>query len=173
MEDCPSAFEDVINLLQKPVKNTSLEGIVTLLGIEPDAVRRVFATIAAQAFLHQCSRSRRTTDVGGILAEPLGDVRDTDTLRELAKDLRMQIYTDRVAEKMRHWQRVGSEVVVARARAADVGQYATLCGGHAHGLDGPTFWGLWRAAKADGHNGEKAKAFLSRANRDFVNKYGS
>jgi len=171
MEDCPSAFADLISALQKPM-NTSLDGIVALLGIDPHTVKRVFATMAAQAFLHQSSKSRRTTDVGGVLAEPLGDVRDADTLRELAKDLRMQTYTDRVAEKMRQWHRVGSDVTVARARAADVGQYAALCGGHVHGLDGPTFWGLWRAAKADGHNGEKVKAFLSRANGDFVSKYG-
>jgi len=171
MEDCPSAFEDVITALQKPV-NTSLDGIVALLGIEPRTVKRVFATIAAQAFLHQSSKSRRTTDVGGILAEPLGDIRDAGTLRELAKDLRMQIYTDRVAEKMRQWHRVGSEVTVARARAADIGQYATLCGCHVHGLDGPTFWGLWHAAKADGYNGEKVKAFLGTANSGFVSKYG-
>jgi len=172
MEVCPSAFEDVITALQKPT-NTSLDGIVSLLGIKPHATKRVFATIAAQAFLHQSSKSRRSTEAGGTLAEPLGDVRDTDTLRELAKDLRMQTYTDRVAEKMRQWQRVGCEVIVARARAADIGQYAALCGGHAHGLDGPTFWGLWHAAKADGHKGEKVKAFLSRANAGFVSKYGS
>jgi len=171
MEDCPSAFEDVITVLQKPV-NTSRDGIVALLGIKAHTMKRVFATIAAQAFLHQSSKSRRTTDVGGTLAEPLGDVRDADTLRELAKDLRMQFYTDRVAEKMRQWHRVGSDVTVARARAADLGQYAAYCGAHVHGLDGPTFWGLWRAAKADGHNGEKVKAFLSRANGGFVSKYG-
>jgi len=171
MEACPSAFEDVITELQKPV-NISIDGIVALLGIEPHIAKRVFATIAAQAFLHQSSKSRRTTEAGGTLAEPLGDVRDADTLRELAKDLRMQTYTDRVAEKMRQWHRVGSDVTVARARAADVGQYAALCGGHVHGLDGPTFWGLWRAAKADGRNGEKVKAFLSRANMEFVSKNG-
>jgi predicted RNA-binding Zn-ribbon protein involved in translation (DUF1610 family) len=171
MEVCPSAFEDVITVLQKPV-SASLDGIVALLGIESHNVNRVFATIAAQAFLHQSSRSRRTTEVGGTLAEPLGDVRDAETLRELAKDLRMQIYSDRVVEKMRQWQRVGSEVTITRARAADIGQYDALCGVHVHSLDGPTFWGLWHAAKADGHNGEKVKAFLSRANREFVGKYG-
>lgn len=171
MEDCPAAFQDVITALQKP-SDTSLNGIVALLGIEPHTVKRVFATIAAQAFLHQSSKSRRTTEVGGMLAEPLGDVRDADTTRELAKDLRMQTYTNRVTEKMRQWHRVGSDVTVARARAADVGQYAALCGGHVHALDGPTFWGLWRAAKADGHNGEKVKAFLGRANSEFVSKYG-
>jgi len=128
--------------------------------------------MAAQAFLHHSSKSRRTTEVGGALADPLGDVRDAETLRELAKDLRMQIYTDRVADKMRQWQRVGSEVTIARARAADIGQYAGLCGVHVHGLDGPTFWGLWYAAKADGYNGVKVKAFLCSANCGFVGKYG-
>jgi len=171
MENCPSAFADLVSVLQKPI-DTSLDGVVSLLGIKPHTAKRVFATMTAQAFLHQSSKSRRTTDVGGLLTEPLGDVRDADTLRELAKDLRMHTYSLRVAEKMRQWQRVGSDVTVARARAADVGQYASLCGGHVHGLDGPTFWGLWHAAKADGHNGEKVKAFLSRANNAFVDKYG-
>lgn len=171
MENRPEAFQDVIAALQKP-SDTSLNGIVALLGIEPHTVRRVFATVAAQAFLHQSSKSRRTSEMGGVLAEPLGDVRDADTTRELAKDLRMQTYTNSVAEKMRQWHRVGSDVVVARARAADVGQYAAFCGSHVHGLDGPTFWGLWRAAKADGHNGEKVKAFLGRANSGFVGKHG-
>merc|ERR1712127_285183 len=171
MEVCPSAFEDVITALKKPV-NSSLAGIVALLGVESRTVKRVFATMAAQAFLHPSSKSRRTTEVGGALADPLGDVRDAETLRELAKDLRMQIYTDRVAEKMRQWQRVGSEVTIARARAADIGQYTALCGRHLHSLDKPTFWGLWYAAKADGYNGEKVKSFLCRANRDFVNKHG-
>merc|ERR1739845_146018 len=104
----------------KPVK-TSLDGIVVLLGIEPRNVKRVLATMAAQAFLHHSSKSRRTAEVGGELAEPLGDVRDADTLRELAKDLRMHTYTISVAEKMRQWQRVGSEVVVVRACPADIG----------------------------------------------------
>jgi len=171
MEDCPSAFADLIRVLQKPVDN-SFNGIASLLGIEPRTKKRVFATMAAQAFLHQSSKSRRTTDVGGVLAEPLGDVRDADTLREIAKDLRMQFYTDRVAEKMRQWHRVGSDVARVKACAADIGQYASICGDHVHGLDGPTFWGLWHAAKADGHNGEKVKAFLSRANQGFVAKYG-
>jgi len=170
MEACPSAFEDVITALQKPV-NSSHAGIVTLLGIESRAVKRVFATIAAQAFLHHSSKSRRTTEAGGAIADPLGDVRDAETLRELAKDLRMQIYTDRVAQKMRQWQHVGSEITIARARAADIGQYAALCGTHVHRLDGPTFWGLWHAAMADGHKGEKVKAFLTRANGDFASKH--
>jgi len=73
---------------------------------------------------------------------------------------------------MRQWHRVGSDVTVARARAVDIGQYAAFCGNHVHGLDGPTFWGLWRAAKADGYQGEKVKAFLSTANCGFVSKYG-
>merc|ERR1712054_608104 len=141
MEVCPSAFEDVITALQKPVK-FSLSGIVALLEIEPRVAKRVFATIAAQAFLHHSSKSRRTADVGGTLAEPLGDVRDAETLSELAKDVRMQIYTARVAEKMRNWYRVGSEVTVARARVADIGQYVALCGVDVHRLDRPTFWGL-------------------------------
>lgn len=162
----------MITALQKKPLDTSRGGIVALLGIKPHAATRVFATIAAQAFLHQSSKSRRTIDVGGMLAEPLGDVRDAETLRELAKDLRMEIYFDRVTEKMHQWKSIGSEVTFARARAADIGQYESLCGVHLHSLNKPTFWGLWHAAEADGHNGEKVKAFLCKANKDFVDKYG-
>jgi len=158
---------------------------------------RMYATMAAQAFLHPTSQRRRCVGAGsggatntysdgggggdsagavggGLLNEPLGDVRDGDTLRALAVDLRMAFYRTSVVVKMAQWRRVGCDLVVAKAKCADLGQYADLVGAasHAHGLDKPTFWGLWRAAKADGHRGEKVLYFLSRANGEFGRKYG-
>jgi len=166
MEAGPEAFADLIKILQKPAGSN--ETLRVFLGIErPSEAPRVLATIAAQAFLNQSSQLRRTIAVGGSLHEPLGDVRDSNTLRALCVELRMAVYEERVAEKMREWGRVGSSLTFQRARAADLEQYAHMCGSHVHSLDYCTFWGLWKAAK-----GEKAKAFLSSANREFLYKHG-
>merc|ERR1711879_245296 len=129
---------------------------------------RVLATIAAQAFMHQSSQLRRTVAAGGLLSEPLGDVRDSATLRAITVDLRMAIYDERLAVKMQEWGRLGASLTFQKARAADLEQYSELCAAapHVHGLDKQTFWGLWRAA-----TGEKAKAFMQTANQGFVNKY--
>merc|ERR1711862_915335 len=132
------------------------------LGVQcPAEAPRVLATIAAQAFMHQSSQLRRTVAAGGMLSEPLGDVRDGATLREIAVDLRMVTYDEQVAAKMREWTRLGASLFFQKARAAVLEQYSQLCGAapHVHGLDKQTFWGLWRAAR-----GEKAKAFLATAN---------
>eukprot|EP00971_Amphidinium_carterae_P245635 4878268-Amphidinium_carterae.1 len=66
--------------------------------------------MAAQAFLHESSHSRRLKESGGDLTEPLGDVRDGETLRSLAVDLRMDLYMKQVAEKMKQWQGCGAEM---------------------------------------------------------------
>jgi len=54
-----------------------------------------------------------------------------------------------------------------------LGQFIELCGGscHAHGLDKPTFWGLWRAATEDCHEGAKVAHFLGLANDEFRRKH--
>lgn len=171
LETGPAAYEDVVaELCAAPGE---LGALSAWLGVEERDMPRVCATMAAQAFLHNNSQLRRTSSAGGSLEEPLGDVRDRATLRGLAVELRMEVYSERVATKMQEWHRVGTCMVIARARAADLGQYADMCGGgHVHGLNKETFWGLWRAAKADGHDGLKVKEFLSRANRDFINKHG-
>merc|ERR1712110_392769 len=162
----PEAYADLVEILQKPVG--SKETLRVFLGIErASEAPCVLATMAAQAFLHHSSQLRRTIATGGSLQEPLGDVRDSNTLRALCVELRMAVYEERVAAKMREWSQVGSSLTFQRARAADLEQYAHMCGSHVHSLDYYTFWGLWKAAK-----GEKAKAFLSRANQGFVSKYG-
>jgi hypothetical protein len=136
----------------------------------------MLATMAAQALMHCSASRRRVVGVGGVLEEPLGDVRDGDTLRALAVDLRMAHYHQAVAAKMAQWKQVGSDVVVAKARCADLGRYEQMFTGtssHAHALDKPTFWGLWRAAKADRerNNREKVLVFLSKANKEFALKH--
>jgi len=175
MEHSSAAYRDVIEYLKAGGGEADVNdhGLLSCLEIPSTQLKRTLATMAAQAFLHESSHSRRLKESGGNLTEPLGDVRDGDTLRSLAVDLRMEIYMKQVAEKMRQWQGVGAEMVCTKARVADIGQYARLCGSHVHGLDKPSFWGLWHAAMADGGpNGEKTREFLSRANTCFVNKYG-
>ena len=169
---------DLLDELRAPEGPGSpgLEGeqcsMAALLEVPPRSLQRVRACMAAQAFLHNVSEQRRVRADGGQLEAPLGDVRDGETLREIAKDLRMHMYSQSVAAKMQQWHRVGAEIVVARARAADIGQYESLLGAHAHGLDRPTFWGLWAAARADGHSGDKVRMFLSKANIGFQRKHG-
>jgi len=167
MERGPKMITDVISILQKPASKK--DALRNILGIQDQTEwSRVLATIAAQAFLHHSSSSRRCIKDGGNLQEELGCVRDSNTLRGLCIELRMAVYEERVAEKMREWSRVGTSLSCQRARAADLNEYSHMCGPHVHALDGPTFWGLWNAAK-----GEKAKLFLSTANQCFVSKYGS
>mmetsp|Transcript_59220 Transcript_59220/g.133328 ORF Transcript_59220/g.133328 Transcript_59220/m.133328 type:complete len:676 (-) Transcript_59220:156-2183(-) len=167
MEAGPSCYADVLAALQRPTG--SCESLRAWLGVEqPREAPRVLATVAAQAFLHNSSQKRRTTAAGGCLQEPLGDVRASETLRAMAVDLRMAVYDERVAEKMREWDRLGEDITCQRARAADLEQYSHMCGCHVHGLDGATFWGLWRAAR-----GEKARVFLSTANQGFWSKHCS
>jgi len=166
METGPHKYADVVQILQKPMNKK--ENLRTFLGIaHPAEAPRILATIAAQAFLHQSSQLRRTVALGGTLKEPLGDVRDGNTLREMCVDLRMAVYEERVAAKMREWGQVGASLTYQRAYAADLEQYSHMCGVHVHGLDKPTFWGLWNAA-----TGEKAKQFLSTSNHGFQSKYG-
>jgi len=169
METGPKFYADVITALQKPPRSN--ESLRALLGVKsPDAAPRVLSTIAAQAFLHQSSAQRRTIAVGGNLPEPLGDVNDSETLRKICVELRMAVYEQRVAAKMKEWGRLGTDISFQKARAADLNQYSSMCGTHVHGLDKPTFWGLWRAAQSGGH--EKTMQFLSTANSCFVTKHG-
>lgn len=168
MEAGSQAYSDLVQIFQRPA--CSKETLRAFLDVQqPSEAPRVLATIAAQAFLHQSSHRRRTVAIGGSLPEPLGDVRDSNTLRALCVDLRMTTYEERVAAKMRQWGEMGSSIVLLKARAADLDQYSHMCtanGSHVHGLDKPTFWGLWNAAR-----GEKCKEFLSTANQGFKSKH--
>merc|ERR1712217_801262 len=160
---------DVLTALTLPPSNR--ESIRSLFGIKSAVdAERVLATMAAQAFMHCSSQSRRTLADGGALQEPLGDVREISTLRCICVDLRMAIYEERVAAKMKEWGKAGASLTFQRALVADIDQYSQMMKGHAHSLDGPTFWGMWKAAKAGGYG--KAKIFLSSCNREFTNKYG-
>merc|ERR1712139_228782 len=114
--------------------------------------QRVLATVAAQAFLHHTPQSRRTRDVGGLLEEPLGDVREDQTLRGLCVELRMSYYDEAAAAK----QRVLEEM---RRKLAQT---------QVHSLSKVEFWEYWHSCYSE----EDRRAFLSSANEGFVNRYG-
>lgn len=111
----------------------------------PASLDGICAMMAAQAALCSDSCERRN----------LPDVREANTLSQMAVRLRMDTYAGRVAEKMKDWRAVALDVTAARARAADIGQFQTMLGMHAHGLSKGSFWGLWDAARHDGFAGEK------------------
>jgi len=100
METGPSAYTDVILELQRPAGSRDMPA--ALLGVRcKEVAQRVLATVAAQAFLHHSPQSRRTRDVGGLLEEPLGDVREDQTLRGLCVELRMSYYDEGLLAKQR------------------------------------------------------------------------
>merc|ERR1712106_710744 len=109
MEFGPAAYADVVIETQQPARNR--DSLAALLGVRcKEDTQRVLATIAAQAFLHSTPQSRRTKDVGGLLDEPLGDVREEQTLRGLAVHLRMMYYYDVLADKQRRYNEIRKEL---------------------------------------------------------------
>lgn len=55
------------------------------------------------------------------------------------------------------WARLGAGLTFERAVAADLRGYEDLLGraSHIHGLDKPTFWGLWHAAQRSPDKAER------------------
>lgn len=169
MEKGPQAYIDVVQALQ--TKKSPQLDLAKWLDVKgPYEANRVLATVAAQAFLHQSSKLRRTVDAGGTLAEPLPDVRHGETLRNLAVDVRMAIYDQRVARKNEEWANKGRMLTLRLAATAGVAEYEAMLGraSHVHGLDKCTFWGLWEASKRDK---AKMSAFLRTANYGFSYKH--
>lgn len=160
MESGRAAYADVLERLRG---RTLTADLPAACDFSAGALERVCATMAAQAMLCSDSSERRH----------LPDVREADTLSQIAVRLRMDTYGGRVAEKMSDWRAVALDVTAARARAADIGQFSSMLGDHAHGLSKGAFWGLWSAARSDGSGGDKVMAFLAKANSEFANKYGS
>eukprot|EP00755_Sulcionema_specki_P023089 Sspe_Gene.1472::Locus_487_Transcript_1_1_Confidence_1.000_Length_3120::g.1472::m.1472 len=76
--------------------------------IDPRHAERTRAAMAAQAFVFNDGADRST----------LPDVRDSETMREMAVDLRMEIYEARVHAKMAEWNKIAGSVTAARARVA-------------------------------------------------------
>jgi hypothetical protein len=151
MEAGADAYADVISDIQKPPG--SRDTPAALLGVRcKEHAQRVLATVAAQAFLHHTTSSRRTTAVGGLLEEPLGDVREDQTLRGLCIELRMSYYDEALAVK----RRIVEEL-----------QRKLLAAPHVHSLSKQEFWDMWQRSF-----GDVRRLFLASANEGFVNRYG-
>jgi len=150
MEAGPQAYADVVQLTQQPPAKKDMPA--GLLGVRHEDAQRTVATMVAQAYLHAMPESRRTKDRGGILDEPLGDVREEQTLRGLAVELRMLYYYDVLAKIMKENEELQRSL-----------------GGleHVHSLSKQDFWRLWKVSF-----GVTRRRFLSKANQGFVNRYG-
>mmetsp|Transcript_69324 Transcript_69324/g.130776 ORF Transcript_69324/g.130776 Transcript_69324/m.130776 type:complete len:693 (+) Transcript_69324:45-2123(+) len=147
MEAGPSAYADVIRDLQRPAGKGDTPA--ALFGVScKESAQRILATVAAQAFLHDASKSRRTKDAGGELDEPLGDVRDESTLKGLAIEVRMA-YFDELTMSSDH----------VRQKLESLG--------HLHSLSKKEFWELWEKCY-----GENVLRFLTRANQAFGESRG-
>lgn len=97
---------------------------------------------------------------------------DEDVLCRAAREMRMRLYLQRVAEKMAQWKMEGQRHTWLQARAADIQQYSNLISkSHVHGLDKQTFWGLWLAA-VESQDTAKIEAFLATSNEPFRHKHG-
>jgi len=152
MELGPAAYQDVILEMQKPLRK-SRDSPAALLGVRhKEDAERVLATVAAQAFLHHSSETRRTKDAGGLLDDPLGSVLEDQTLRGLCVELRMSYYDELLAVKLRTREELRKKLLQAE---------------HVHSLTKDEFWKIWRLSY-----GEERQIFLTRANHGFVNKYG-
>lgn len=150
MEAGPRAYADIISNIQRPACSRDMPA--ALLGVRcKEDSQRVLATVCAQAFLHHSPQSRRTNDVGGLLEEPLGDVRDEHTLRCLCVELRMSYYDEALAAKQR---------VLEEMRKA-------LANQHVHSLSKAEFWKFWQNCAS----AEDRLFFLASANEGFVNRH--
>merc|ERR1712087_85392 len=144
MEIGPAAYADIIMEMQKPMLKCR-DSPAALLGVRrKEDAQRVLATVVAQAFLHHSPQSRRTTVAGGLLEEPLGDVLEHETLRNLCVELRMFYYDDALTVKHRTREEMRRRL------------------GHVHGLTKEQFWAYWKLCY-----GEDRRLFLRSANEGF------
>eukprot|EP00551_Chaetoceros_affinis_P013307 CAMPEP_0203685570 /NCGR_PEP_ID=MMETSP0090-20130426/48615_1 /ASSEMBLY_ACC=CAM_ASM_001088 /TAXON_ID=426623 /ORGANISM="Chaetoceros affinis, Strain CCMP159" /LENGTH=1159 /DNA_ID=CAMNT_0050554767 /DNA_START=184 /DNA_END=3663 /DNA_ORIENTATION=+ len=167
MESGLQSYSDMVEKLQ----NIKLETPKECFGLSDSAeAQSLFLNIGVAAIF------------AGVFGEPLqssafpllqgndGCDSDVDILHEAAREIRMKIYFGRVQDKLAEWKTVGEDRIFFEARAADINAFQGMLGGHVHGLDKPTFWGLWKAAK-NTKNEEKVLSFLSTANEAFFLKH--
>eukprot|EP00668_Euglena_longa_P001619 GGOE01001912.1.p1 GENE.GGOE01001912.1~~GGOE01001912.1.p1 ORF type:complete len:1281 (-),score=336.11 GGOE01001912.1:239-3772(-) len=122
---------------------------------EPRRQEAIGVAMVLQAFLHHVSANR----------QQLGDTNDGTTLRELVKDLRMDVYMGRLHSKNAARQAIIGCLVYEKAIEADEDDFGLLVGAHAHGLPRQEFWALARAAKC--LSGRKREIFLDKCNTPF------
>ena len=160
METSLDSYQDVVQDLQ----NASLGSFSEMCDVTEAEQDRTLTAMTAQVLLYNRGAQRQN----------LPDVRCSETLGDMARDMRMHVYQRRVGEKMTQWKSEGEMLVFMKARAADIGQYMEMLqvSTHVHGLNKETFWALWEAAVHDGCGGEKVKLFLETACDCFRDKYG-
>jgi hypothetical protein len=163
MEIGLQSYQDVIDSLKK----IKLESPRQILAIGAAEARSLFLSMGVGAIYE--SMLQKKCEVVGALALHHDD---QAVLHEVAREMRMIIYLQRVQEKVSQWKVVGEERVFFEARTADIAQFIDMVSwkAHVHSFDMPTFWGLWNAAK-NSQNAEKIAAFLSTANDDFRCKH--
>jgi|Transcript_16737 hypothetical protein len=112
-------------------------------------------TMAGQAYLYH---------VGAERGEPLNDVRDRETLENICVSLRMALYEESLAAKMKAWAAIAGSVTYARARSMNAAEFELFVGEHAHGRSRSEFWALVRCMETDP---DKKAIFLAKANKGF------
>eukprot|EP00667_Euglena_gracilis_P000773 EG_transcript_773 len=150
------AAGEVISHLAAACRAEEPGSALELLG-ETDPRRREATGVAMglQAFLHHVSARR----------QQLGDPDDGATLRDLVKDLRMDVYLTRLQAKNAARQAIIGSLTFDRAMDADEDEFDHLVGAHAHGLSRREFWALARVAKRLA--GRKRELFLQKCNQPF------
>jgi hypothetical protein len=94
----------------------------------------------------------------------LQDVRDGETMRGFAKEMRMDVYRARLSEKRKEESKVAGGMIFTMSTSATIDEFAAMMPSHAHGLTSEKFWGFARATKRDK---AKANIFLKLCNQPF------
>lgn len=159
METGLSSYQFII----KKLKTIDLENCREILGMDAAEVQSFFLRIGVEAiYTGVLDRSLRSSSAPHL---------DTDVLNMVAREMRMIVYLNRVKGKMAKWKEEGQSLVYFSAKAADIAQFSDMLpDGHVHGLDKPSFWGLWKAAK-NTKNSHKIALFVQKANECFVQKH--
>jgi len=159
METGLSSYQYILDKLKK----IEFENLRDILGVDIGEFQSLLLRIGVEAIYT------------AVLDKPLISSmlrQDEDILNEVAREMRMKIYFDRVKDKMAQWKDEGQSLVYYSAKAADIAQFSEMLDGHAHGLEKHRFWGLWNAAK-NTKNAEKIAHFLKKANDCFGQKHAT
>ena len=165
-----NGWEAVMSLIEKNdadllahlrASNEGRPSVAAMLELKGVCQDQVQVTMAAQALIHNTSKDRRTVVES--------DVRDEATLRELAKDSRMDVYDASMREKKALYDEMANDIeyqnMIELKLDSDVKAFVEMLGKHAHEHQKPVFWAL---AKVAAHNPDThEKLFLKSCNSEF------
>ena len=148
IEDIGSIPEDLLDYMSKKMEQISNMSVTDYLGIGEDRrkAKQVSECILLQSVLHHDSGSRIDIDEK--------DVFDSNTLKDLIIDLRIEHYMEASKVKRQKWLAVIGDVTYAEALSCDEFRFAEMIGRHTHGHNGSVFWSLIRATKNDARKRE-------------------